>query len=38
MPHRDLLDDVTTYNDKYVVLYDFGEIGECQKYKALDRD
>lgn len=35
MPHRDLLDDVTTYNDKYVVLYDFGEIGERPKSKAM---
>lgn len=22
------MQDITTYNDKYVVLYDFGDIGE----------
>ncbi|UPL03994.1 hypothetical protein LCI18_014928 [Fusarium solani-melongenae] len=38
MPHRDLLDDVTTYNDKYVVLYDFGEIDRdtaVEEFKTL---
>lgn len=25
-------EDKTTYNDKYVVLYDFGETGESERW------